>query len=404
MTGVLAKMSGSMRFDAQRSDIGKSVEALHDHKLTSSSIGKDAIDHTEVEVESPNSHPSVRRVAHPAAGSLAKLYEGADVADSYAICLPASASRDSIKMARLLFERLPMWFRALMILRNLIVVWFGIQSFRRLHQPGRVRRITHIGCYHIYSYSPSNIVIGRDDTHLDFRIAILLRRSKAGAKGEMVVTTMMRCHNSFGQRFLKAILLFHAMVVRSNLRRAAASEWEEQHYFAQKHSSWLKDGLMRTLLAIDEWVEDRNIFIPHYRFGGSTCTACRADNSRAVNKIKDGSVDDERFYPPFRELYPRVEDHSASGDSDCTSLEWRVQILPPQPARRDGAKSVRRSHQGTLDVRACAQQQLKEELGLGPPRGPIADRVTSPRHTELARELGCRISSPDPSSSASLVH
>jgi len=62
-------------------------------------------------------------------------------------------------------------------------------------------------------------ILGADDRHLDFRPSLLRRREVAGAT--LYATTTVRTHNLLGRVYIKAILPFHIIVVRSMLARAA---------------------------------------------------------------------------------------------------------------------------------------------------------------------------------------
>jgi hypothetical protein len=62
-------------------------------------------------------------------------------------------------------------------------------------------------------------VMGGDDRHLDFRVAVLLR-SGAAAGRELVVVTVVHCHNRLGRMYLAMIAPFHRTILLANLERA----------------------------------------------------------------------------------------------------------------------------------------------------------------------------------------
>jgi hypothetical protein len=63
------------------------------------------------------------------------------------------------------------------------------------------------------------MVVGEDDRHLDFRAAILQRTDAAGGR-ELVVVTVVHCHNRLGRTYLAVIAPFHRTILRANLERA----------------------------------------------------------------------------------------------------------------------------------------------------------------------------------------
>lgn len=68
------------------------------------------------------------------------------------------------------------------------------------------------------SQSANELILGEEDRHLDFRGAALVR---AGAdRRELVVVTVVHCHNALGRGYLLAIGPFHRAIVKASLARA----------------------------------------------------------------------------------------------------------------------------------------------------------------------------------------
>jgi hypothetical protein len=61
-----------------------------------------------------------------------------------------------------------------------------------------------IGFFPLLSKSAGELVVGEDDRHLDFRVAILLRTGAAGGR-ELVAVTVVHCHNRLGRTYLAVI-------------------------------------------------------------------------------------------------------------------------------------------------------------------------------------------------------
>src|SRR3981081_1505458 len=153
----------------------------------------------------------------PTDSALAPLYVGADLLDAFAIHLPAGASDDLEVLARALFERQAGWIRALTWVRDAVMATVGVKSSRAIGAAAAARGAV-IGYFPLLAKSAGELVVGEDDRHLDFRVAILLRA--AGGR-ELVVVTVVHCHNRLGRTYLAVIAPFHRAIARANLEQAA---------------------------------------------------------------------------------------------------------------------------------------------------------------------------------------
>lgn len=100
----------------------------------------------------------------------------------------------------------PAWVSALMRLRNLLVAPFGLNT--EVTSPDRV------GFFPLVSRSDDELILGIDDSHLDFRISVLKQ------EGQIYFATWVRTKNRFGRVYLRAILPFHILIVRNAVKRA----------------------------------------------------------------------------------------------------------------------------------------------------------------------------------------
>jgi hypothetical protein len=154
----------------------------------------------------------------PSNSVLAPLYAGADLLDAFAIRLPAEASNDIEVLARAAFERQAWWIRALTCVRDVVMVTVGVTSSRAVGLAAAARGPV-IGYLPVLSRSATELVVGADDRHLDFRATIQLR-AVAENERELVTGTVVHCHNRLGRVYLAAIAPFHRVIVRANLERA----------------------------------------------------------------------------------------------------------------------------------------------------------------------------------------
>ncbi|MGK5071641.1 DUF2867 domain-containing protein [Janthinobacterium sp. ZB1P44] len=159
----------------------------------------------------------VRAVALPPGASIAPLYPGSNLADAYAVDLPTAQARqmDMQSLARVLLGSQPGWAHKLMVLRDAIVARFGIKTARQMEaKPGK-----RIGIFRIYAVSDDEIIVGEDDSHLDFRLSVLRDRD-TGRHGSVTMSSVVHCHNWVGRAYILLIRPFHKLIVRRSLARA----------------------------------------------------------------------------------------------------------------------------------------------------------------------------------------
>jgi len=109
----------------------------------------------------------------------------------------------------------PRWIDALLRLRNILVAPFGLKtSGEGLPAPGGM-----IGLFPVASETPEQLVEGFNDYHLDFRIVVDVTGDATGR--QVTSTTLVRTHNLLGRTYLRLIMPFHRLVVRSMMRQIA---------------------------------------------------------------------------------------------------------------------------------------------------------------------------------------
>ena len=165
-------------------------------------------------------------VALPRQSGVTHLYKAVDLADAFAIRLPPNAAADPEVLARFIFTHQPAWIGTLTNLRDAIVSCFGLKTARQLAALATEAKPGRVGIFKVYSTSASEIVVGEDDKHLDFRVSVLCSDAPAPIGGRhLTVSTVVHCHNLLGRTYLFVIAPFHRMVVKASLRRAARIGW-----------------------------------------------------------------------------------------------------------------------------------------------------------------------------------
>lgn len=168
----------------------------------------------------------ISQVPCPPNSSISDWLPDADLADAFAAELsPASESKGIDAIARSVFGHPSPWFRMLLSIRDAAVRPWGVKSSKQLRRQAIADETDHIDFFQVMARSETEIVLGENDRHLDFRASLLLRPKPDGVRAELVVTTVVRCHNAIGRIYLAAIAPFHRHVIRSKLSDAAARDW-----------------------------------------------------------------------------------------------------------------------------------------------------------------------------------
>jgi hypothetical protein len=83
----------------------------------------------------------------------------------------------------------------------------GVKSPRAIGAAAAARGLTVIGYLPVLSKSARQLVMAGDDRHLDFRVGVQQRPGVPGRR-ELVVATVVHCHNRLGRMYLAAIAPF----------------------------------------------------------------------------------------------------------------------------------------------------------------------------------------------------
>ena len=111
-----------------------------------------------------------------------------------------------------LFGHHPAWVKAVLLTRNRVAAACGLgvpeaSDIRNPVQKASYQVGDLIGPWPVYSLSENELIAGRDNRHLDFRL-VLLREQRAG-QWSVVVSTVCEVHNLFGRIYLFFVVPFH---------------------------------------------------------------------------------------------------------------------------------------------------------------------------------------------------
>lgn len=122
-----------------------------------------------------------------------------------------------------IFGHHPRWIKLTLVLRNKIAKWCGlsvpsVDEIMNPHQRPSYKVGDNIGPWPIFSVNQNELIAGRDNAHLDFRLSLL--RELDGSSPTVVVSTVCVVHNLFGKAYLFFIVPFHRWGVKYIITRA----------------------------------------------------------------------------------------------------------------------------------------------------------------------------------------
>jgi hypothetical protein len=122
-----------------------------------------------------------------------------------------------------IFGHHPRWIKRALVWRNRLAKRCGLSVPSEAEVMSPVRKPTYkvgdtIGPWPIFSVDDNELIAGRDNGHLDFRLSIL--REPGGPSPSVVVSTLCVVHGWSGKAYLFFIVPFHRWGVRYILTRA----------------------------------------------------------------------------------------------------------------------------------------------------------------------------------------
>ncbi|WP_298486742.1 DUF2867 domain-containing protein [uncultured Maribacter sp.] len=121
------------------------------------------------------------------------------------------------EITKLVFNITPKWINSLFALRNKIVGLFGL----KMEIPNDYNEQYKVGGYikffKIFSISDSEVILGIDDSHLNFRAVINNDKSNSN---NIKVITLVEYNNLKGKIYMKIIKPFHKQVLKRMVKNA----------------------------------------------------------------------------------------------------------------------------------------------------------------------------------------
>jgi Protein of unknown function (DUF2867) len=145
--------------------------------------------------------------------------------DSCSVLLRRS-DQSVVEIFHAIFGHRPAWMKAVFIVRNKVVAPFGIDTAATDDIKMPAAKIHYqvgeaIGAWPIFALSDTELIAGRDNSHLDFRLSALKRRE--GDRSTVTISTLSDIHNRIGRAYLTCVIPFHKRGVQWLIARAASA-------------------------------------------------------------------------------------------------------------------------------------------------------------------------------------
>jgi hypothetical protein len=153
------------------------------------------------------------------------LIERADFRDAYRAPL-RRPDLDVVEIFFGIFAHRPAWMNLMLVARNKAAAFAGLEApttseVINVEMRDRYAVGEKIGPWPIYFLGADELVAGRDNRHMDFRLSILKVRDGNGPS--IVVSTICMVHNTFGRYYLSSVIPFHKFGVRKLMTDAVAA-------------------------------------------------------------------------------------------------------------------------------------------------------------------------------------
>jgi uncharacterized protein DUF2867 len=142
------------------------------------------------------------------------ILPGAQFIDAWCIVVDGT-SLGARHAAEKMFLRGPRWVESLTRLRNRLVRPFGLKT----PAPGMSAASGTIGIFPVVSETPDRLVVGFNDSHLDFRVVVDVAAEGRGQR--VTATTLVLTHNLPGRIYLSIIMPFHRLIARTMVLQVA---------------------------------------------------------------------------------------------------------------------------------------------------------------------------------------
>lgn len=131
---------------------------------------------------------------------------------------------DISEIGKTFFTSGPKWGKKMFAFRNRVMGLIGLKTgYEGEKQPTEKDFQCEVGeragLFKIFDKTSSEIVLGEDDKHLDFRVSLLIdKTSKDANQNSLTISTTVKFHNWWGVLYFLPVRPFHKLIVPAMLK------------------------------------------------------------------------------------------------------------------------------------------------------------------------------------------
>ena len=153
---------------------------------------------------------------------LFSLLEHVDYIDAYSCRFHTDKQLKIEEVVLAFFKSAPEWLHKLFDFRDRMVSRLGIKTVNRKERDRLLREFKvepgqALGLFTVIKKTGNEVLMGENDKHLNFRVAVQLHQQESG-KSEIIFMTAVQVHNRLGRYYFMLIKPFHHLVVKVMLR------------------------------------------------------------------------------------------------------------------------------------------------------------------------------------------
>ncbi|AHM60581.1 hypothetical protein D770_11620 [Flammeovirgaceae bacterium 311] len=169
------------------------------------------------------------KTAFPQSSILYRIGRPYDYADSYRTTFSDPDNRiTTTEVGRAFFSSAPGWVKALFAVRNSIGAGLGLKTGgspthkQELPQDFNPEPGQRVGLFKVFSKTDTELVLGEDDSHLNFRLSLLLTNGLTKENDKhLILTTVVEFHNKLGRLYFLPVKPLHKLIVPAMLTSMA---------------------------------------------------------------------------------------------------------------------------------------------------------------------------------------
>ena len=167
--------------------------------------------------------PLISQVPVPPGSLAAASFSQIGYEDAYACVFYYPRPLAIEEVVKAFFSASPAWVGKLFLLRNRVVRLFGLKAPEAGNREEQLARFRvepgeTLGLFKVLKKTEKEVLIGEDDTHLDFRISFYMTPEKAANTYRLVLSTTVQFHNWFGRLYFLPVRPVHKRIVPAMMK------------------------------------------------------------------------------------------------------------------------------------------------------------------------------------------